>query len=116
MSRQHLATKHPLVYTMMNRHRQQNQSLKRLSGLLGVSLMSALFLASSVSAQTVRRIQAPAPYNACNVRSSAGVQHRSIGTYRNGTLVTLLGESGRGWYRIQVGQVVGWMARQCLGL
>lgn len=86
------------------------------AGLLGLSLASAL-ISSPVQAQnTVRTLQAPAPYNACNVRSAGGVQYTVLGTYRNGTTVTLLGESGRGWYRIQVGQITGWVARQCIGL
>lgn len=73
-------------------------------------------LASRAEAQNVRQIQAPAPYNACNVRSAGGTQYTVVGTFRNGTAVTLLGETGRGWYRIQVGQITGWVARQCLGL
>lgn len=85
-------------------------------GILGISLASMLITATPVDAQTVRTIQAPSPYNACNVRSAGGTQYSVLGTYRNGTVVTLLGDSGRGWYRIQVQQVTGWIARQCLGL
>ena len=82
-----------------------------------VALLALLMLAGRAEAQqTVRQIQAPAPYNACNVRSAGGIQYTVVGTFRNGTAVTLLGESGRGWYRIQVGQITGWVARQCLGL
>ncbi len=85
-------------------------------------LMVAIILASwaampAAQAQLrTRPIQAPAPYEGCNVRSGGGVQYAAVGTFRNGTSVTLLGESGAGWYRVQVGQIVGWMARQCLGL
>lgn len=75
-----------------------------------------LVLSTHANAQQVRTVRAPAPYNACNLRSQGGTQYNIIGTYRNGRPVTLLGESGRGWYRVQVGQQVGWMARQCLGL
>lgn len=79
--------------------------------------MVAFVISGQAQAQlAVRVIQAPAPYNACNLRSSGGIQHSVVGTFRNGTSVTLLGEAGRGWYRVQVGQTVGWMARQCLGL
>ncbi len=79
--------------------------------------MAALILSNRVEAQQrVTVIQAPAPYNACNLRNGAGTQHSAAGTFLNGTTVTLLGESGRGWYRVQVGQTIGWMARQCLGL
>lgn len=78
--------------------------------------LSLLMLAGRADAQQIRVIQAPAPYNACNVRSQAGIQYSVVGTFRNGQAVTLLGESGRGWYRVQVGQTIGWMARQCLGL
>ena len=87
----------------------------RWSGLLLIP-MASFMLSSRVHAQQVRAIQAPAPYNACNLRSQGGTQYSIIGTYRNGRSVTLLGESGRGWYRVQVGQQIGWMARQCLGL
>ncbi len=78
--------------------------------------MVSFMLTGRVEAQQVRVIQAPAPYNACNVRSQAGIQNSVVGTFRNGQSVTLLGESGLGWYRVQVGQTIGWMARQCLGL
>ena len=78
--------------------------------------MASLILGSPGQAQQVRTIQAPAPYNACNLRSQGGIQYRVIGTYRNGRQVTLLGEAGRGWYRVQIGEQIGWMARQCLGL
>ncbi|ESA33194.1 cell wall hydrolase autolysin [Leptolyngbya sp. Heron Island J] len=81
-----------------------------------LTLMAVLMLASPAQAQRTRVIQAPAPYNACNLRSAGGIQYRVVGTFRNGVAVTLLGESGRGWYRVQVGEEIGWMARQCLGL
>ena len=81
-----------------------------------LTLMAVLMLASGAEAQQSRVIQAPAPYNACNLRSAGGIQYRVVGTFRNGVAVTLLGESGRGWYRVQVGEEIGWMARQCLGL
>ncbi|MEO0867768.1 MAG: SH3 domain-containing protein [Cyanobacteria bacterium J06642_11] len=96
--------------------RQLDQALGRLGGVLGLSLVSLLWVASAVDAQTVRTIQAPLPYNGCNVRSAGGMQYAILGTYPNGTMVTLLGDSGHGWYRVQVQQVTGWMARQCLGL
>ena len=85
---------------------------------LGLALMpmASFMLSSRVEAQQVRVIQAPAPYNACNVRSQGGIRYSVVGTFLNGESVTLLGESGRGWYRVQVGQTIGWMARQCLGL
>ncbi|NEP63331.1 MAG: SH3 domain-containing protein [Symploca sp. SIO2G7] len=90
------------------------KSLRWSSFLL--SAVASFLVAGRVEARSVRAIQAPAPYNACNVRSAGGIQYSVVGTFRNGTLVTLLGESGRGWYRIQVGQITGWVARQCLGL
>ena len=93
-------------------HRQK----RRWCGLLLVT-MTSLLLGSRVQAQQpVRAIQAPAPYNACNLRSGGGTQYSVLGTFFNGNSVTLLGEFGRGWYRVQVGQQIGWMARQCLGL
>ncbi len=85
------------------------------SGFILIPIASFM-LASRVEAQQTRVIQAPAPYNACNVRSQAGIQYSILGTFRNGQSVTLLGQSGRGWHRVQVGQTIGWMARQCLGL
>ncbi|NEQ53399.1 MAG: SH3 domain-containing protein [Leptolyngbya sp. SIO3F4] len=78
--------------------------------------VASLVVAFRAEAQEVRVIQAPAPYNACNLRSGGGVQYSVLGTFRNGTSVTLLGEYGRGWYRVQVQQETGWIARQCLGL
>lgn len=93
------------------------QTLGQWSGVLAMAVASTILTPSSASAQqTVRTIQAPAPYNACNLRSAGGTQNLILGTYRNGTLVTLLGGYGQGWYRVQVQQVTGWMARQCLGL
>ena len=71
---------------------------------------------SSLPALHVRTIQMATPYNAANIRSGPGVEYSVIGTYRNGTTVTLLGEYGRGWYRVQVGQTIGWLPRQALGL
>ncbi|MEM1255250.1 MAG: SH3 domain-containing protein [Cyanobacteria bacterium P01_H01_bin.21] len=89
---------------------------KQWCGLVLVPVIF-LMLGSHVQAQQqVRSIQAPAPYNACNLRSGGGTQYSVLGTFRNGNSVTLLGESGRGWYRVQVGQQIGWLARQCLGL
>lgn len=79
-------------------------------------LLASLVVARRVEAQNVRTIQAPPPYNACNVRSAGGIQYSVVGTFLNGTTVTLLGEYGRGWYRVQIQQVTGWVARQCLGL
>lgn len=87
----------------------------RWSGFI-LTAIAFLVFASRVSAQQARVIQAPAPYNACNLRSGGGIQYSVVNTFRNGRLVTLLGESGRGWYRVQVGEQIGWMARQCLGL
>ncbi len=81
-----------------------------------LTTVAFLMLASRADAQQVRSIQAPAPYNACNLRSGGGTQYSVVGTFRNGRSVTLLGESGRGWYRVQIGEEIGWMARQCLGL
>ncbi|MEO0394758.1 MAG: SH3 domain-containing protein [Cyanobacteria bacterium P01_A01_bin.137] len=78
--------------------------------------MAFFVLTNRVEAQQVRLIQAPAPYNGCNLRSGGGTQHSVSGTFRNGTSVTLLGEFGGGWYRVQVQQQIGWLARQCLGL
>ncbi|MEM8615118.1 MAG: SH3 domain-containing protein [Cyanobacteria bacterium P01_H01_bin.105] len=78
--------------------------------------IASFMLSTQAQAQQAWSIQAPAPYNACNLRSQGGTQYSVLGTYRNGQAVTLLGESGRGWYRVQVGQQIGWMARQCLGL
>ncbi len=95
---------------------QLGHTLGRWGGLLGVAVASMLLTTGSAHAQNVRTIQAPAPYNACNVRSAAGTQYSILETYRNGTSVTLLGDYGRGWYRVQVEEVIGWMARQCLGL
>ncbi|MEM7065338.1 MAG: SH3 domain-containing protein [Cyanobacteria bacterium P01_B01_bin.77] len=87
----------------------------RWSGFILI-LAASLMVTRRVEAQNVRAIQAPAPYNACNVRSAGGIQYSVVGTFRNGTSVTLLGEYGRGWYRVQIQQVTGWVARQCLGL
>lgn len=87
----------------------------RWSGFILI-LLTSMMVARRVEAQDVRTIQAPAPYNACNVRSAGGIQYSVVGTFRNGTSVTLLGEYGRGWYRVQIQQVTGWVARQCLGL
>ncbi|MEM9978733.1 MAG: SH3 domain-containing protein [Cyanobacteria bacterium P01_D01_bin.2] len=84
-------------------------------GLILVPLLF-LMLTDAASAQRRRVIQTPAGYNACNLRSGGGTQYSVLGTFRDNTTVTLLGESGRGWYRVQVQQVTGWMARQCLGL
>ena len=83
-----------------------------------ILLMPVTFfvLTSRVEAQQVRLIQAPAPYNGCNLRSGGGTQYSVSGVFRNGTSATLLGEFGGGWYRVQVPQQVGWLARQCLGL
>lgn len=78
--------------------------------------MAFFVLVSRVEAQQVRSMQAPAPYNGCNLRSGGGTQYSVVGVFRNGTPVTLLGESGGGWYRVQVQQEIGWLARQCLGL
>lgn len=85
-------------------------------GGLILTTIAFLMLASRADAQQVRLIQAPAPYNACNLRSGGGIQYSVVETFRNGRSVTLLGESGRGWYRVRVGEEIGWMARQCLGL
>ena len=87
----------------------------RWSSLL-LGAIAPLLMVDQAQAQQVRLIQAPFPYNACNVRSGGGVQYTVVGTFRNGTSVTLLGESGRGWYRVQIQNVTGWVARQCLGL
>ena len=84
--------------------------------LLGALGAASLAVASPVAAQEVRTIQAPAPYEGCNVRNAGGTQYLIVGTFRNGTPVTLLGGYGRGWYRVQVQEITGWMARQCLGL
>ncbi|MEO1180667.1 MAG: SH3 domain-containing protein [Cyanobacteria bacterium J06636_28] len=96
------------------------QRLTRRGGLRwsGIILVPMAFfvLISRVEAQQVRSMQAPPPYNACNLRSGGGTQYSVLGTFRNGTSVTLLGEFGGGWYRVQVQQQVGWLARQCLGL
>lgn len=64
----------------------------------------------------VRAIQIDDPYNAANIRSGPGAEYSVVGTYINGTAVTLLGEFGEGWYRVQVGQTTGWLPRQALGL
>lgn len=87
----------------------------RLIGAVLINIVS-LLMALRVEAQQVRSIQVPAPYNACNLRSGGGTQYSVLGTFRNGTSVTLLGGFGRGWYRVQVAQEIGWLARQCLGL
>ena len=89
---------------------------QHLCGLLLVPLISFALSGRAQAQQSVRSIQAPPPYNACNLRSGGGIQYSVSGTFRNGTSVTLLGEFGRGWYRVQVGQQIGWLARQCLGL
>lgn len=91
------------------------QNYVRWSGLFAIFVAFSV-LAGRAEAQNVRLIQAPAPYNACNVRSAGGIQYSVVGTFRNGTAVTLLGEYGRGWYRVQIQQVTGWVAQQCLGL
>ena len=88
---------------------------RRWSGFILVPLLFFM-LTDAASAQRRRVIQTPAGYNACNLRSGGGTQYSVLGTFRDNTTVTLLGESGRGWYRVQVQQVTGWMARQCLGL
>ncbi|MGD1856905.1 MAG: SH3 domain-containing protein [Leptolyngbyaceae cyanobacterium] len=87
----------------------------RRSGLVFIPL-ATLAISTSALAQQVRTIQTPAPFNACHLRSAGGTQYGILGTFRDGTTVTLLGEFGRGWYRVQVQQEIGWMARQCLGL
>ncbi|MEM9484351.1 MAG: SH3 domain-containing protein [Cyanobacteria bacterium P01_F01_bin.116] len=107
------------MVTVLDTQLSQRASRRRRLWWSGFVLipMVALMLANRVEAQQrVRVIQAPFPYNACNLRTGAGTQHSVAGTFRNGTAVTLLGQSGRGWYRVQVGQTIGWMARQCLGL
>lgn len=88
----------------------------RWTGFTLIAIAAFMLTSPAEAQQSVRVIQAPAPYNACNVRAQAGIQHSVVGTFRNGQSVTLLGQSGRGWYRVQVGQTIGWMARQCLGL
>lgn len=69
-----------------------------------------------VAAQQTYRIRTPAAYNACNVRSGPSTGNVVVGTFPDGEVVALLGERSRGWYRVQVGNTIGWMARQCLGL
>ncbi|MEO1590987.1 MAG: SH3 domain-containing protein [Cyanobacteria bacterium J06632_22] len=86
--------------------------LKRWS----VAALLVLGAALPVSAQQVYSIRTPAPYNACNVRSGPSTANVVVGTFNDGQLVTLLGERSGGWYRVQVGNTIGWMARQCLGL
>lgn len=88
---------------------------RRWGGLI-IAPMVFLVVVARAEAQDVRVIQTPAPYNACNLRSGGGTQYGVLGTFLDGTSVTLLGEYGRGWYRVQVGQEIGWMWRQCLGL
>ncbi|MBE9067896.1 SH3 domain-containing protein [Leptolyngbya cf. ectocarpi LEGE 11479] len=73
-------------------------------------------LQTEVSSLTVRTIQAPAPANAANLRAGGGTQYSVVGTFRNGTTVILLGEFGRGWYRVQIGDLIGWMEGKALGL
>ena len=83
---------------------------------LGLAALLVLGAAMPATAQQTYRINTPAPYNACNVRSGPSIANVVVGTYRDGQVVTMLGERSRGWYRIQVGNTIGWMARQCLGL
>ena len=93
------------------------KSNARLSTIILASLTSLTVLTPTVIAQqSTRRIQTPAPYNACNVRDGAGINFTTIGTFPDGTVVTLTGEQVRGWYSVQIGTTIGWMARQCLGL
>ncbi len=83
-----------------------------------LGLFSLLIVGAAMPAwaQQTYRISTPAGYNACNVRSGPSVGNIVVGTYRDGQVVTLLGERSQGWYRVQVGTTIGWMARQCLGL
>ena len=83
---------------------------------LGLASLLVLGLAAPVVAQQTYRIRTPAPYNACNVRSGPSVANVVVGTFPDGDVVTLLGDRSRGWYRVQIGNTIGWMARQCLGL
>jgi len=83
---------------------------------LALASLAVLGSAQVARAQQTYRIQTPSAYNACNVRSGPSTANSVVGTYRDGQVVTLLGERNNGWYRVQVGNTIGWMARQCLGL
>ncbi|MEO0540319.1 MAG: SH3 domain-containing protein [Cyanobacteria bacterium P01_A01_bin.105] len=86
-----------------------------LGGIVAVMPWVVLGMAAPVLAQQTTTIRTPAPYNACNVRSGPSTANVVVGTYRDGQVVTLLGENSRGWYRVQAGDRIGWIARQCLG-
>lgn len=81
-----------------------------------LAIVSPLGLGTVALAQSSRTIQTPAAYNACNVRGGPGVNYSTVGTFPDGTVVTLSGERVGGWYAVEVGDTVGWIARQCLGL